>query len=199
MRTCISLSTCQRSFYRWIWNLFWVSFLLFSGGDVVLVVFAFDIRPATSSSDVQAARLNLLRQAMNPLSIKQEHMLVAHNEKDEMIGFGQIRPLDETHAELASLFVQENYRRQGVGGMLVERLLEKHRQESKTSKKQKVCLLTLQPTVPFYEAHGFRLATKSEREALPKAFLLEFMAGSVLSAVLQNNIVCMIKYTEDSG
>ncbi|KAG7356548.1 acyl-CoA N-acyltransferase [Nitzschia inconspicua] len=198
MRTCISPSIFQRSFYRWIWSLFWVSFLLFSGDDVVLVVFAFDIRPATSS-DVQAARLNLLRQAMNPLSIKQEHMLVAHNEKDEVIGFGQIRPLDETHAELASLFVQENYRRRGVGGMLVERLLEKHRQESKTSKNQKVCLLTLQPTVPFYEAHGFRLATKSEREALPKALLLEYMAGSVLSAVLQNNIVCMIENTEDSG
>ncbi|KAG7338727.1 acyl-CoA N-acyltransferase [Nitzschia inconspicua] len=43
--------------------------------------------------------------------------VVAHNEKDEVIGFGQIRPLDETHAELASLFVQENYRRRGVGGM----------------------------------------------------------------------------------
>lgn len=161
---------------------------------------AFDIRPATPS-DIRIAQVTLLQQAMNPLSVKQENMMVAHEDSnDDLIGFGQIRPLDEAHAELASLFVKGDYRRQGIGGMLVEQLLERHRrqhQQKPQGNQQKVCLLTLQPTVHFYEAHGFRLAAKSEREALPQSLLLEYMAGSFVSTLLQNKIVCMIEKTED--
>jgi N-acetylglutamate synthase-like GNAT family acetyltransferase len=160
------------------------------------IIHGWEIRPATSS-DVRFAQATLLRQAMNPFSIQQENMLVVSKNGDDnnMIGFGQIRPLDDTHAELASLFVQEDYRHQGIGGKLVEELLQRHRkkQEHSSIPQQKVCLLTLLPTVPFYEAHGFRLATKTEREAMPQALKFEFLAGSIVSAMLQNEIVCMIE------
>ena len=91
----------------------------------------FSIRPATSV-DVKEAQKVLFREMMNPLSVSETTMIVAScgsdndNDDGNMIGFGQIRPLDDKYSELASLYVYPPYRNQGVGSEIVSALLSRH-------------------------------------------------------------------------
>lgn len=109
---------------------------------------------------------------------------------DDVLGFGQIRPLDEEFSELASLFVRAEHRHQGIGGGLVEALLQRHRSNEE---KSKVCLLTLKPTSGFYKSFGFQEATEDQRKRLPKSIQVEYLAGKALSTLLGNELVCMIQ------
>lgn len=102
-----------------------------------------------------------------------------------MIGFGQIRPLNIEYSELASLYVLPDYRQQGVGSALVKELLARHEDDTK------VCLLTLKPTMSFYEMHGF-VCIKS-LEDLPSNLKFEFKVGSLISSFLGNDLVCMVR------
>ena len=158
------------------------------------------IRPA-SERDVATARTILLKQAMNPLAVKQERLLVANVVKSDdttmsageiaLAGFGQIRPVDENYAELASLYVMPGYRRKGIATMLISKLLEQYDAAAEATKQRRmVCLLTLRPTAPLYEPHGFRVIPKQE---MPKALQFEYAAGSFISAVLGNDLICMLR------
>jgi N-acetylglutamate synthase-like GNAT family acetyltransferase len=137
-------------------------------------------RPATRD-DVSFCRRTLIQKAMNPL-VQRENLIVATLD-DEVVGFGQLRSLDDEYAELASLFVLPEYRHQGIGSQLVDRLLDKDQ-----NLHEKICLLTLRPTASFYESHGFEIV---ERPVKPLAF--EFAAGTVVSKILGNDIICMVK------
>ena len=150
--------------YHWLFFLF--CFLL----DLSL---GFEIRPAIDA-DVSTARKILLQQAMNPLSLSKENLLVAYDEKvlkDPLIGFGQIRPLDDNFSELASLYVVPERRKQGIGGAIVQALLERH---ATSRDPKRICLLTLKPTTSFYEPYGFKIASETERKQLPKSLQFEF-------------------------
>lgn len=166
-------------------------------GRTILFIHGFEYRHATQR-DIWAARMILFQGAMNPLSISRENnFIVAFDDtkkEEPMIGFGQIRIVDEEYAELASLYVYPEHRRQGIGGKLVETLLSRHSTGMNSNKK--VCLLTLEPTTQFYEEHGFRRVTESERRRLPTPVQFEFLAGSVVSSLLGNDIVCMIQKTD---
>jgi ribosomal protein S18 acetylase RimI-like enzyme len=174
--------------------------------------FAFDIhiQPA-SKEDVATARRILLSEAMNPLAVSQDRLLVAKvvnaEDKDssalndlsmrrQLAGFAQIRPLGENFSELSSLYVLPQYRRRGIATQLISALLARHEDEYKASARSDgnasrmpvVCLLTLRPTVPLYEKHGFHVVSKND---LPATLQLEFAAGAVISAVLGNDLVAM--------
>ena len=57
--------------------------------------------------------------------------------------------------------------------------------------KKRVCLLTLEPTVGFYKRFGFE---RTEPGALPSAVMrLEFQAGALVSSLLGNELVCMVR------
>ena len=177
-----------------------------------------------TNDDILIARQILLKEKMNPLSITKERLLIAYDEtnieKKPLLGFGQIRPLDEddddddgvTYSELASLYVLPDYRKQGIGGRIVQTLLDRHygnmneddieisaddvdtttKKERKDNDTNKICLLTLRPTVSFYEPYGFRIATDVERKLLPSTIQMEYMAGNALSFILGNDLICMI-------
>jgi N-acetylglutamate synthase-like GNAT family acetyltransferase len=179
--------------------------------NIVVQTQSYSIRPATER-DVSLARKILFQEKMNPLSISTQTMLVAakeidddsrssrptgkaanyseDNNQDEVLGFGQIRPLNQEYSELASLFVFAEYRHQGIGRGLVKALLQRHQSNQE---KSKVCLLTLKPTSGFYKSWGFQEATDDQRKKLPKAIQLEYMAGKALSTFLGNELVCMIQ------
>ncbi|CAM9584588.1 unnamed protein product, partial [Choristocarpus tenellus] len=59
---------------------------------------------------------------MNPLFVDTDNFIVAE-EEDRVVGFGQIRPVDKSNFELASLFVAKSHRGQGLGTALTRRLL----------------------------------------------------------------------------
>lgn len=168
-------------------------------------------RTATSS-DVSLARDILLQQTMNPFSVKDENLLIAYDadEIDDgisgVVGFGQIRPIDTTDdmkkqsfSELASLYVDPNYRRKGIASMivkqLIERSLENQRNDEQNYASSTICLLTLRPTAPLYEKHGFAILSmdSAEFQKLPKAIKFEASAGRILSSLLRNDLVCMVK------
>ena len=130
----------------------------------------------------------MLRMKMNPLGINHERFLVATDSGGATLGFGQIRNLGDRGDlfELASLYVQEDERGRGVGTELVRRLLTAH--EAAGRSLGALFLLTLEPTTPFYEALGFRVADANE---VPKEMALEVAAGTALSFVLGNKLVCM--------
>jgi GNAT superfamily N-acetyltransferase len=145
-------------------------------------------------------------------------------EEERVIGFGQIRPLprDEkggggvdptssssdnptvsaTFWELASLFVDPEHRRKGVGTAIIQELLRRHDEQhpqaqgdAGTGPAMVVLLLTLAPTAPLYEPHGFRIvdAASSEFRNLPKSVRLEHAAGKAMSWILGNELVCMVR------
>ena len=145
-----------------------------------------EFRKATSE-DVLVARKFLFKEAMNPLSLSTRTLLVAHDVNQGILGFGQIRPLDDKYSELASIYVLPQYRRQGVGSALVQELLERHDADDDA----KICLLTLKPTISFYESHGF--ASLRSPEDLPPTVQFEFKAGSFISSILGNELVCMVR------
>lgn len=145
--------------------------------------------------DISFARKILISQAMNPLSLSTKTLLVACDDSevsDSILGFGQIRPLGSASAysELASLYVQPDFRSQGVGSSIVQALIDRHNQNEPQSQ---ICLLTLRSTEVFYKKFGFREATDDERANLPTAFQFEYQTGTFLSVVLGNDLVCMIQ------
>lgn len=200
-----------------------------------VVVESLQFRTVPTDDDINMARKILLQEKMNPLSISKERLLVAYDDTKSNVplcGFGQIRPLDNNnnnkdddtvdneYSELASLYVLPEYRKQGIGGQIVQTLLDRHydlydenenegnkdddskqkNQMKMTStstttpqkKKKRVCLLTLRPTSSFYEPYGFHIASEKERKSLPSTIQMEYMAGNALSFILGNDLICMV-------
>jgi GNAT superfamily N-acetyltransferase len=144
-------------------------------------------------------------------------------EEERVIGFGQIRPLPQEEKngggggkegaasfedsrpasvsfwELASLFVDPEHRRKGVGTAIIQELLrrydEHHGVALGTTEATAVLLLTLAPTAPLYEPHGFRVVdtASSEFQKLPESVRLEHAAGKAVSWLLGNELVCMVR------
>ena len=152
--------------------------------------FNIEYRPATTN-DVNVARKILFHQAMNPLSIRAEHMIVATDETNDnaLVGFGQIRPIpsSDKYCELASVYVDPSYRRKGIASSIIQQLLDRHDSLNQNT----ICLLTLKPTTPLYEKYGFQIVT--DISTMPQGIQLEFRAGSMISTFLGNNLVCMVR------
>lgn len=77
-----------------------------------------------------------------------KRFIVAVNDRDEMIGCGQLKPHGADILELASLAVYPQYRGQGVARAIVERLL--------AESPRPLYLMCASPLGPFYEKFGFR-------------------------------------------
>ena len=171
---------------------------------MVCDIHSLQFRSATAD-DISLARKILLKEKMNPFGVSQDTLLVALADESDVdgnnneassslsspavLGFGQIRPLNDEYSELASLYVVPESRKKGIGGALVQNLLDRH---VAMKQQQRICLLTLKPTTSFYEPYGFRVATESERKQLPSSIQLEYQAGLALSFLLGNDLVCMI-------
>ena len=141
--------------------------------------------------DAPPIAAKLLSMKMNPLGVDPSRFLVAESD-GARIGFGQIRPLGDTSDgskplwELASIYVEDDFRGKGIGSALVQRLLERHTSQGRALTD--TFLLTLEPTVNWYEQFGFERLPTSR---VPKPMELEVKAGEALSAVLGNKLVAM--------
>ena len=88
--------------------------------------------------------------------------------------------------ELASIYVEEEWRGRGLGRSLVRRLLQQYEQRGYTA--DDLYLLTLEPTVGWYRQFGFEPCSRTQ---VPPQMGLEVAAGEVLSTLLGNKLVCM--------
>jgi N-acetylglutamate synthase-like GNAT family acetyltransferase len=82
----------------------------------------FTLRPARESESAQIKEL-IRAVRINPMGLDWKRFVVAVNEKDEMIGCGQLKPHGADILELASIAVYKEYRRMGVAGSIIVHLL----------------------------------------------------------------------------
>ena len=153
----------------------------FPGGRVLF-------RPGERSDTIPIAK-QLLQMKMNPLSLSTEDFIVCES-GNRRIGFAQIRKLAGAEPkplwELASVYIDDEWRGSGVGSALVNRLLVRHSAMGRVAAD--IYLLTLAPTAGWYERLGFGCVPKME---VPRGMAFELAAGEALSAVLGNELVCM--------
>ena len=86
--------------------------------------------------------------------------------------------------ELASVYVVPARRREGVGGDLVREVLSQHRRRRRNGGD--VYVLTLSRTVDWYRSFGF-----VEETNVPRPMEFEVAAGSVISKLMGNRLVCL--------
>lgn len=118
----------------------------------------FTLRPARESESTQIRDLIHLA-GINPMGLDWKRFVVASNDRDEMIGCGQLKPHGADILELASLAVYPEYRGQGVARAILEYLL--------AESPRPLYLMCASPLGPLYEKFGFR---RIPYEEMPRYF-----------------------------
>ena len=109
------------------------------------------IRPAREE-DAAVIRRMVRGAGLDPTSLHWQNFLVAE-EGQRVIGVGQVKPYRDSR-ELGSLVVLKAYRGQGVGGALIQALIERERGE--------LYLLCRDRLESYYARFGFRRARWGE-------------------------------------
>ncbi len=116
------------------------------------------IRPARETESARIRDLiNLV--GINPLGLDWKRFVVAVNERDEMIGCGQLKPHGPEIQELASIAVYPEHRGKGVARLIIEHLLK--------DSPRPLYLTCLSTNGPLYEKFGFRAISQAE---MPRYF-----------------------------
>jgi len=118
----------------------------------------FTLRPARESESSQIKDLIHLV-GINPMGLDWKRFIVAANDQDQMIGIGQIKPHGEDVPELASIAVYPEYRGQGIGRAIIERLLK--------DSPRPLYLMCESSLGALYEKFGFREISYDE---MPRYF-----------------------------
>mmetsp|Transcript_3710 Transcript_3710/g.8558 ORF Transcript_3710/g.8558 Transcript_3710/m.8558 type:complete len:331 (-) Transcript_3710:59-1051(-) len=92
--------------------------------------------------------------------------------------------------ELSSVYVVPEYRKRGIGSELVQGVLQRTKYSLKPGKE--VYALTLAKTVPWYQQLGFDL-----EPVPPSSMALEIAAGSVITSLIGEELVCIKTTLED--
>ena len=96
---------------------------------------------------------------INPLGLDWKRFVVAVNERDEMIGCGQIKPHGQDVLELASIAVYPEHQGKGVARAIIEHLLE--------DSPRPLYLMCQSSLGTFYEKFDFQSVTYKE---MPRYF-----------------------------
>lgn len=107
----------------------------------------FLLRPARETESAQIKELIHLV-GINPMDLDWKRFIVAVNDRDEMIGCGQLKPHGKEILELASLAVYPDHQGKGVARAIVEYLLK--------DSPRPLYLMCESSLGPFYEKFGFR-------------------------------------------
>ena len=118
----------------------------------------FSLRPALASDSTRIRELIHLT-GINPMGLDWRRFVVAVNDRDEMIGCGQLKPHGKDILELASLAVYPQYRSEGIARAIVETLLKES--------PRPLYLMCESSLGPLYEKFGFRAV---EYDEMPRYF-----------------------------
>jgi len=121
---------------------------------------------------------------MNPLDVDPSRFVVAE-EDGERVGFAQIKPLGADCFELASVYVEEAYRRRGVGKRLVSAALDGFL--ARGHRLTDLYCLTLAKTTPFYTDLGFHTVVDNT----PPDLAFELAAGKLVTKLIGEDLVVM--------
>jgi putative acetyltransferase len=74
----------------------------------------------------------------------------------ELLGVGAMKPLDAEHGEVKSMHTAETARRRGVGGAILQHIVETSRERGLTRLSLETGSFSFfEPAVALYRAHGF--------------------------------------------
>lgn len=117
------------------------------------------LRPA-QKTDTPRIRDLIHRVGINPMDLDWKHFIIAESVDGKFLGCGQLKPHRDGSLEMASLAVEQEYRRQGVARSLVLHLL--------AHSPRPLYLMCRPALVPFYEKFGFQ---DIQSETMPPYFL----------------------------
>ena len=118
----------------------------------------FTLRPARESEASQIKDLIHLV-GINPMGLDWKRFIVAVNDRDEMIGIGQLKPHGAEILELASIAVYPEYQGQGVARAIIEHLI--------SVGSRPLYLTCISSLESLYEKFGFRTISYEE---MPRYF-----------------------------
>jgi len=133
------------------------------------------LRPARESESSQIRDLIHLT-GINPMGLDWKRFIVAVNDRDEMLGIGQLKPHGSDILELASLAVYPEYRGKGIARAIVEYLL--------ANSPRPLYLMCQSSLGPLYEKFGFRGISYDE---MPRYFQRISKLVGLASTVLQRD------------
>ena len=140
------------------------------------------IRPARESESRQITDLIHLV-GINPMGLDWRRFVVAVNDRDEMIGCGQLKPHGADILELASIAVYPDHRGGGVARAIIEHLLREG--------PRPLYLMCESSLGTLYEKFGFRGISYEE---LPRYFQrLSKLAGLVTSLARREERLLIMK------
>jgi len=142
----------------------------------------FSLRPAEETESAQIKDLIHLV-GINPMDLDWRRFIVAVNDRDEMIGCGQLKPHGKGILELASLAVYPEHRGQGIGRAIIEQLLK--------DSLRPLYLMSESSNGPLYEKFGFR---EISYEEMPRYFQrLSRLAGLVTTLARRQERLLIMK------
>ena len=114
-----------------------------------------------SAREAEASQIRDLihKVGINPLGLDWKRFVVAVNDRDEMLGCGQIKPHGPEVLELASLAVYPQHQGKGIARAIIEHLLK--------DSPRPLYLMCESALGPLYEKFGFR---EISYEQMPRYF-----------------------------
>jgi amino-acid N-acetyltransferase len=120
---------------------------------------------------------------INPVGLDWQRFVVAVNERDKIIGCGQIKPHGQDVMELASIAVYPEHQGKGVARALIEHLLK--------DSPRPLYLMCESALGPLYEKFGFRAISNEE---MPRYFQrISKLAGLVTTLAQREERLLIMK------
>lgn len=142
----------------------------------------YTLRPARET-DVAAIKELIHAAGINPLGLDWRRFIVAVDDRDQVIGTGQIKPHGKEVLELASIAVVPEYQGQGLARAIIEHLLK--------DSPRPLYLTCISSLGPLYEKFGFQAVDYAD---MPRYFQrISKLAGLVFLLANQGESLLVMK------